>query len=126
MARIELKLPKIGLVMESARLLRWLKAAGDPVRQGEPLLELETEKSTVEVESTETGTLIEILLKEGDEAAVGAPIAWLESDEAAVLRRSPWSASAALRPRAVWPPNGPSIFARSRVRDRVDACSSRT
>lgn len=82
MARIELKLPKIGLVMENARLLRWLKAAGDPVRQGEPLLELETEKSTVEVESTETGTLIEILLKEGDEAAVGAPIAWLEDHAA--------------------------------------------
>jgi pyruvate dehydrogenase E2 component (dihydrolipoamide acetyltransferase) len=81
-ARIELKLPKIGLVMENARLLRWLKAAGDRVRQGEPLLELETEKSTVEVESTENGRLVEILLREGEEAAVGAPIAWLEDDDA--------------------------------------------
>jgi pyruvate dehydrogenase E2 component (dihydrolipoamide acetyltransferase) len=79
-ARIELKLPKIGLVMENARLLRWLKAAGDQVRQGEPLLELETEKSTIEVESPENGRLVEILLHEGDEAAVGARIAWLEGD----------------------------------------------
>ena len=79
-ARIELKLPKIGLVMENARLLRWLKAAGDQVRQGEPLLELETEKSTIEVESPENGRLVAILLHEGDEAAVGARIAWLEGD----------------------------------------------
>jgi pyruvate dehydrogenase E2 component (dihydrolipoamide acetyltransferase) len=79
-ARIEIKLPKIGLVMENARLLRWLKSAGEHVRQGEPLLELETEKSTVEVESTENGRLVEIVLREGDEAAVGATIAWLDSD----------------------------------------------
>jgi pyruvate dehydrogenase E2 component (dihydrolipoamide acetyltransferase) len=108
-ARIELKLPKIGLVMESARLLRWLKAAGDQVRQGEPLLELETEKSTVEVESTENGRLIEILLKEGDEAAVGAPIAWLEGAAPSAAAISSGSGTEAPPHEAVGSPSGGRI-----------------
>ncbi len=61
MALVALELPKIGLVMENARLVRWLKNVGDVVHQGEPLLELETEKSVVEIESTENGRLVEIL-----------------------------------------------------------------
>ena len=62
MARVALEIPKVGLVMENARLVRWLKHVGDPVKQGEPLLELETEKSVVEIEATESGRLAEILL----------------------------------------------------------------
>ena len=48
MSRVALKLPKVGLVMENARLVRWLKTVGQDVKQGEPLLEIETEKSIVE------------------------------------------------------------------------------
>jgi pyruvate/2-oxoglutarate dehydrogenase complex dihydrolipoamide acyltransferase (E2) component len=60
---VALEIPKVGLVMESARVVRWLKSVGDVVKQGEPLLELETEKSVVEIESTESGRLVEILLQ---------------------------------------------------------------
>ena len=80
MALVAVEIPRIGLVMESARLIRWLKSVGDLVRQGEPLLELETEKSTVEIESTASGRLVEILLHADEEARVGDRIAWLESD----------------------------------------------
>jgi pyruvate dehydrogenase E2 component (dihydrolipoamide acetyltransferase) len=66
--------------MENARLVRWLKSVGDVVQQGEPLLELETEKSVVEIESTETGRLVEILLQADQEARVGDRIAWLENN----------------------------------------------
>jgi pyruvate dehydrogenase E2 component (dihydrolipoamide acetyltransferase) len=79
-ALVALEIPKVGLVMENARLVRWLKNVGDLVQQGEPLLELETEKSVVEIESTETGRLVEILLQADQEARVGDRIAWLESD----------------------------------------------
>jgi pyruvate dehydrogenase E2 component (dihydrolipoamide acetyltransferase) len=77
---VALEIPKIGLVMENARLVRWLKDVGDMVRQGEPLLELETEKSVVEIESTESGRLVELLLRADQEARVGDRIAWLEND----------------------------------------------
>lgn len=95
MARVALKLPKVGLVMENARLVRWLKAVGEPVRQGEPLLELETEKSVVEIESTESGTLVEILVEPEQETRVGDQIAWLETGAADVSARAPLVAAAA-------------------------------
>ena len=51
MARVAVEIPKVGLVMETARLVRWLKNVGDTVTTGEPLLEVETEKSVIEIES---------------------------------------------------------------------------
>ncbi len=80
MSLVALEIPKVGLVMESARLVRWLKNVGDVVKQGEPLLELETEKSVVEIESTESGRLVEILLQVDQEARVGDRVAWLENE----------------------------------------------
>jgi pyruvate dehydrogenase E2 component (dihydrolipoamide acetyltransferase) len=83
--RVALEIPKVGLVMENARLIRWLKNVGDVVEQGEPLLELETEKSVVEIESTESGRLVEILMQADQEARVGDRIAWVESDTVAAV-----------------------------------------
>ena len=83
MALVALEIPKVGLVMESARLVRWLKNVGEAVKQGEPLLEVETEKSVVEIESTESGRLVELLLQVDQEARVGDRIAWLENDAVA-------------------------------------------
>lgn len=80
-ARIALEIPKVGLVMESARVVRWLKQPGEPVGQGEPLVELETEKSVVEVESPVTGRLAQILLEVGQEARVGDRLGWLEGEQ---------------------------------------------
>src|SRR5262245_43493892 len=66
--------------MENARLVRWLKNVGDSITQGEPLLELETEKSVVEIEATASGRLVEQLLQVDQEASVGDRVAWLETD----------------------------------------------
>jgi pyruvate dehydrogenase E2 component (dihydrolipoamide acetyltransferase) len=76
------EIPKVGLVMESARLVRWLKKVGDSVTQGEPLLELETEKTVVTIEATASGRLVEVLLESDQEARVGDRIAWIESERA--------------------------------------------
>ena len=52
---------------------------GDSVEAGESLVEIETAKSTQELESPATGTLVEILLAEGEEAEVRTPIAVIEA-----------------------------------------------
>jgi pyruvate dehydrogenase E2 component (dihydrolipoamide acetyltransferase) len=80
-ALVAQEIPKVGLVMENSRLVRWLKNVGDPVRQGEALLELETEKTVVEIAATVTGTLVETLLDVDQEARVGDQVAWVETGE---------------------------------------------
>ena len=80
--------------MENARLVRWLKQVGDAVSQGEPVLELETEKSLVEIEATETGRLVEQLLAVDAEVHIGDRAAWLETDaKAAAAMSAPSTAS---------------------------------
>lgn len=72
------EIPKIGLVMESVKVVRWLKGVGDPVTAGEPLLEVETEKAVVEVEAAASGRLAQILVQVDDQASVGDQVAWIE------------------------------------------------
>jgi pyruvate dehydrogenase E2 component (dihydrolipoamide acetyltransferase) len=79
-ALVAQEIPKVGLVMESARLVRWLKKIGDNIIQGEPLLELETEKTVLTIEATVSGRLVQLLLGEDQEARVGDRIAWIESE----------------------------------------------
>jgi pyruvate dehydrogenase E2 component (dihydrolipoamide acetyltransferase) len=88
-ARVALEIPKVGLVMEQARLVRWLKNVGDPVSQGEPLLELETEKSVVEIEATVSGRLVEQLVQVDQAANVGDQVGWLETDASAAAPTDP-------------------------------------
>lgn len=82
MAKVLVEIPRVGLVMESARLVRWLKAVGDKVTQGEPLVEIETEKSVLEIEAAIDGRLVEILVQPEEEVAVGAAIAWIDDGQA--------------------------------------------
>lgn len=82
MALVAQQIPKVGLVMESARLVRWLKKVGDSITQGEPLLELETEKTVITIEATVSGRLVQVLLEAEQEARVGDRIAWIENDAA--------------------------------------------
>jgi pyruvate dehydrogenase E2 component (dihydrolipoamide acetyltransferase) len=81
-ALIAQEIPKVGLVMEEVRIVRWLKDVGDGVTEGEPLLEVETEKSVVEIEAAATGRLSQILVQVDSQAAVGDQVAWIESDDA--------------------------------------------
>jgi len=71
-------MPNLGYDMESGTISRWLKAVGDPVGRGEPIAEVETDKATVEMEATASGTLVEIVAEAGSEVVVGEVIAYLE------------------------------------------------
>jgi pyruvate dehydrogenase E2 component (dihydrolipoamide acetyltransferase) len=67
-------MPALGLAQETGRVVRWLRTEGDPVRKGEPLLEIETDKVTVEVESPADGTLGALAAAEGDDVPVGTAV----------------------------------------------------
>ena len=70
----EVKLPRLGQGMESGTIVKWLKAEGEPVKKGEPLYELDTDKVTQEVEAEADGVLLAIAVREG-EVPVGQTIA---------------------------------------------------
>jgi pyruvate dehydrogenase E2 component (dihydrolipoamide acetyltransferase) len=73
----EVIMPALGLAQETGKVLRWLKAEGDAVSRGEPLLEVETDKVTVEVEAPADGTLGGLRAGEGDDVPVGEPVAFV-------------------------------------------------
>jgi pyruvate dehydrogenase E2 component (dihydrolipoamide acetyltransferase) len=67
-------MPKLGLTMASGTIARWIKRPGDAVREGEPLVEVSTDKISYEVESPATGTVASAIGAEGDEFDCGAAI----------------------------------------------------
>lgn len=69
-----LTMPRMGETMETGRIAAWLKRPGDSFERGEIILEIETDKTTVEVPALDDGRLSEILAQEGAEVAVGEPI----------------------------------------------------
>ncbi|OPZ07748.1 MAG: Dihydrolipoyllysine-residue acetyltransferase component of pyruvate dehydrogenase complex [candidate division BRC1 bacterium ADurb.BinA292] len=72
---IRITMPQAGQTMEDGTVVRWLKREGDAVAPGDVLLEIETDKSTLEVESVAGGTLRRILAPEGTTLPVHAPLA---------------------------------------------------
>ena len=74
-------MPALSPTMEEGKLAKWLKRAGDPVKSGDVIAEIETDKATMEVEAIDEGTLSEILVPEGTEnVKVNTPIAVIAGD----------------------------------------------
>lgn len=78
----EIVLPNLGFGMEEGRLIAWLKQAGDTVRKGEAVAEVESDKANVELESTVDGILEDIRVAAGTVVAVGTVLARVRSGEA--------------------------------------------
>jgi pyruvate dehydrogenase E2 component (dihydrolipoamide acetyltransferase) len=95
---MDFPVPKLSATMETVKVLRWLKRVGDKVAMGEPLVELETDKATMEVESPAEGTLEEILGDEGEELSVGAILARLRTAGDSASPSKTKSATAAVAP----------------------------
>ena len=77
-------MPALGVNQDTGRLVKWLKEPGAQVRQGEMLLEIETDKAVLELEAPSSGVLRDVNAKAGDEVAVGTVIAmiWGEGEVA--------------------------------------------
>jgi len=68
-------MPALGVAQQKGTLLNWRKAEGQSVTKGEPLMEVETDKATVEIEAPASGILARVTAKDGDEIPVGQTIA---------------------------------------------------
>jgi len=92
---IPIIMPKFEMAQESGTIVRWLKQVGDPVRKGEAVLEVETDKITMEVESPADGVLAQVLAEPGARVPIGQPIAYLAAaGEAIAPTPSPANAPA--------------------------------
>jgi pyruvate/2-oxoglutarate dehydrogenase complex dihydrolipoamide acyltransferase (E2) component len=76
----KVNLPKWGMGLEEGTVVQWLKAEGDRVKKGEPIVEIETAKATQEVEAPASGTLVKILVAVGETTAVNTEIGVIEED----------------------------------------------
>lgn len=79
----EVIMPQLGLTMTTGTIQKWLKREGDQVEKGEPILEVMTDKVTMEVESFDSGILKKVVAREGEEIPVTQVIAYIgdEKDE---------------------------------------------
>ena len=75
---VELEVPSVGESVTEVFIGNWLKREGDPVVKDEPLVEIETDKATLEISATVSGMLSKVLKGEGESAAVGEVIALLQ------------------------------------------------
>src|SRR5919199_3742480 len=74
---IELRVPKLGMDMEGANLVRWLVREGDEVEKGDPVLEIDTDKTSYEIEAPADGAIRNLHGQEGETVPVGATLAYI-------------------------------------------------
>jgi pyruvate/2-oxoglutarate dehydrogenase complex dihydrolipoamide acyltransferase (E2) component len=72
--KITLKLPRVGMTMQTATISEWFKKPGDSIAEGEALYAIETEKVNQEVSAPGSGTLLEVIAKPGEDVEVGASV----------------------------------------------------
>jgi len=71
---VKVIMPQAGQDLETGTVTQWLKAEGDPVAKGEPIVQIETEKLSVDVEAPASGTLLKIVVPAGAETAIFSTI----------------------------------------------------
>ena len=77
---IEVKMPDLSTTEGEVKVIKWLIEVGQKVERGQPLMEVETDKATMEMESVASGILKKTFVQPEDEVAVGAVIAIVESE----------------------------------------------
>jgi pyruvate dehydrogenase E2 component (dihydrolipoamide acetyltransferase) len=95
-------MPALGMAQDSGVLISWLKQEGDQVTEGEPLMEIETDKAVTEVEANASGVLAGVSAAPGDDIPVGQVIAWILAPGEAVPETEALP-SAAATPRPITP-----------------------
>ncbi len=117
-------MPALEMAQENGKLLSWRKKEGESVTKGEPLLEIETDKAVVEIESPGDGILAGVKAHEGDVIPVGQTIAWIvlpgekppaETQPSATGRRMETKVSSAPPAAAAKTSSGPAIASAVRI-----------
>ncbi|HEY4987006.1 MAG TPA: 2-oxoglutarate dehydrogenase complex dihydrolipoyllysine-residue succinyltransferase [Bradyrhizobium sp.] len=100
----EIRVPTLGESVTEATIGRWFKKAGDAVAVDEPLVELETDKVTIEVPAPSAGTLGEIVAADGETVAVGALLGQINDGAVAAAKPAPAAAKPAAPATSAPPP----------------------
>jgi pyruvate dehydrogenase E2 component (dihydrolipoamide acetyltransferase) len=114
---IPILMPSLSPTMKEGKIIRWMKKAGDKVSSGDALAEVETDKSNLEIEAYDDGTLARIVVEAGQMATVGAPIAFLAGKggaKAAAAAPAP-QAAATPAPKAAAPAPQPAAARREQA-----------
>lgn len=115
-------MPALGMAQDSGVLISWLKQEGEQVSEGEPLMEIETDKAVTEVEAAASGVLAAVTAAPGDDIPVGQVIAWIVApgeaipEAAAVATAQPASPQPAAKSEAP-----PALAGQSRATSPVAA-----
>ena len=102
---MDFKLPEMGEGVNEGELVRWLVKEGDVVKHDQPLVEMMTDKATVEIPVSSDGKITKLMAKEGDVVKVGQVLATFEAGGASA---SPAAAPAAMSAKPVASPNAPA------------------
>jgi pyruvate dehydrogenase E2 component (dihydrolipoamide acetyltransferase) len=108
---MDVLMPQLGETVAEGKITKWFKAAGDAVKPGDNLFEIETDKVSMEVPSTTAGTLSEIRVAAGDVAPVGAVVAVIGDGTAAGRVAAGAPGAAARPPTAAASPRIPALAA---------------
>jgi 2-oxoglutarate dehydrogenase E2 component (dihydrolipoamide succinyltransferase) len=122
---IDIRVPTLGESISEATVGKWFKKAGDPVRADEPLVELETDKVTLEVNAPSSGVLSEIAAETGQTVAIGALLGQLSAGAATPAAASAPAAAAKVAPApaaATAMPPAPAA-AKIAAEDKIDLAS---
>jgi pyruvate dehydrogenase E2 component (dihydrolipoamide acetyltransferase) len=92
---IAVQLPALSPTMTEGKITRWLKKEGDRISSGTAIAECETDKSNLEIEAYDDGTLLKIVVPEGSAAPVGSTIAWIGKPGEVIPDAPPAAAPAA-------------------------------
>jgi 2-oxoglutarate dehydrogenase E2 component (dihydrolipoamide succinyltransferase) len=104
----EIRVPTLGESVTEATIGKWFKKAGDAVAVDEPLVELETDKVTIEVPAPAAGVLSEIAAKDGETVGVGAMLGQIKEGAGAPAKAAPAAAAPAAKPAAAAPAAKPA------------------
>src|SRR5580693_9306722 len=122
---IEIRVPALGESISEATVGKWFKKAGEPVQADEPLVELETDKVTLEVNAPSPGVLSEIAAETGQTVAIGALLGQLSAGAATPAATSvpAAAAKAAPAPAAATPMPPAPAAAKLAAEDKIDLAS---
>jgi pyruvate dehydrogenase E2 component (dihydrolipoamide acetyltransferase) len=108
MAMQTIIMPKMGDAMEEGTLVRWLKQEGEPVKEGEPIAEIATDKATIELEAPASGILRGIRVQEGATVPINTPLAYILTEGETLpeeSKRDGATPAPAAAPQVVAPPS---------------------
>ncbi|MCY3546149.1 MAG: dihydrolipoamide acetyltransferase family protein [Gemmatimonadetes bacterium] len=107
MSRIEVPMPQMGESIAEGTVSRWLKDVGDQVERDEPILEISTDKVDAEIPAPSAGSLVEIVVGEGETVEVGTIVAYIDPDGSAPTAAAVPAEAEPLAPPAPPPPAQP-------------------